>query len=89
MPIYWEKNAARVQEANSDTREDDDECEIHNPHMKNDEDKKQIMNPTMQTNFIFNLQINNNYNSAKFGMQRCKDDMSGVSIKLATVFIRS
>jgi len=28
MPIYWEKNASGVQEVNSDTEEDDDECEI-------------------------------------------------------------
>ncbi len=28
MPKYWEKSVGRVQEANFDTKEDNDECEI-------------------------------------------------------------
>jgi len=28
MPIYWEKNASGIQEANFDTKEDDEKCEI-------------------------------------------------------------
>jgi hypothetical protein len=33
-----------VQEANFNTEEDDEGCEIQKPHMKNVEDKKQITN---------------------------------------------
>jgi hypothetical protein len=38
------------------------------PQMKNDENEKQIKNPTVNTIFIFNMQISNNCNSARFGM---------------------
>ncbi len=68
MPIYWEQNVGGVQEANFDTEEDDDGCEIQKPQMKNDEDKKQVTDPTMNTVFIFDLQMSNNYNSVKFEM---------------------
>ncbi len=44
--------------------------------MKNDENKEHIINPTMNIIFIFYLQMNNNCNNARFGMQQCKDDMS-------------
>jgi len=36
--------------------------------MKNDEFKEQIIDLAMNTIFIFNLQMNNNSNNAKFGM---------------------
>jgi hypothetical protein len=55
--------------------------------MKNVEEKKQITNPAMNTIFIFDLQMNNNYRSVGFGMQRSKDDMSCVSAKSVVVFI--
>jgi len=54
--------------------------------MKNDEDKKQIIDPMMNTVFIFNLQKNNNYNNARFGMQKSTDDMSGLSNESTTIF---
>ncbi len=81
--------AIGVQEANSNIEEDDERSEIQKSQMKNDEDKQQIIDPTANTIFIFNLQMNNNYNCAIFGMQRSKDDMSGISAKLIRVFIRS
>jgi hypothetical protein len=28
MPIFWEQSASEVQEANFDTKEDDERCEI-------------------------------------------------------------
>jgi len=31
MPIYWEQSASGVQEANFDTKEDDEGCEIQKP----------------------------------------------------------
>jgi len=39
--------------------------------------------------FIFNLQMNNNCRSARFGMQRSKDDMLGVLAESATRFAQS
>ncbi len=36
--------------------------------MKNDEFKEQIIDLAMNIVFIFNLQMNNNCNNAKFGM---------------------
>jgi hypothetical protein len=57
--------------------------------MKNDEDKEQITNLTMNTIFIFNLQINNNCNNAKFAMQGSKDDMSGVLVESTRIFTYS
>jgi len=54
--------------------------------MKNDEDKKQITNPMVNTNFIFNLHMSNNYNNEGFGMQQFKDDMSRVSAKSIAIF---
>jgi hypothetical protein len=55
--------------------------------MKNDEDKKQITNLVVNTIFIFNLQMS--CNSARFGMQRFKDDMLGILVELVAIFIRS
>ncbi len=89
MLIYWEHGSGGVQEANSNTEEDNETCEIQKPQMKNDEDKKQITDPTMNTIFIFDLHMSNNYNNAGFGIQRSKDDMSGVSIESARIFVRS
>jgi hypothetical protein len=33
--------------------------------------------------------MNNNYKNVGFGMQRSKDDMSGVSIESTTIFVQS
>jgi hypothetical protein len=75
---------------NIDTKEDDERCELQKPQMKNVEDKKkQITNPTLNTNFIFDLQMNNNCKSVRFGMQRSKDDMLGISAESTLIFIRS
>jgi hypothetical protein len=40
MLIYWEHSVDGVQEANFDTKEDDEGCEIQKPHMKNVKDKE-------------------------------------------------
>ncbi len=39
MAIYWENSACGIQEANSNTKEDNDRCEIQKPQMKNEENK--------------------------------------------------
>ncbi len=86
MPIYWEQSACGVQEANSNTEEDDERYQVQEPHMKNDEDKNQITHLVVNIVFIFDLKMNNNCNSAKFGMQKFTYDMLGVSVELATIF---
>jgi hypothetical protein len=68
MPIYWEKNASGIQEVNFDMKEDNEDCEIQKPQMKNAEDKEHIIDPTVNIVFIFDLQMNNNCKSARFGM---------------------
>jgi hypothetical protein len=40
MLAYWEKNVGGVWEANFDTEEDDNGCEIQKTQMKNDENKE-------------------------------------------------
>jgi hypothetical protein len=57
--------------------------------MKNDEFKEQIIDLAMNIVFIFNLQMNNNCNNAKFGMQRSLDDMLSISTKSIAVFAQS
>ncbi len=57
--------------------------------MKNAEFKEQIIDLAMNIVFIFNLQMNNNCNNAKFGMQRFLDDMSSISTKSVAVFAQS
>jgi hypothetical protein len=57
--------------------------------MKNDEDKEHIINPTMNTIFIFDLQMNNKCNNVGLGMQRSKDDMSSISTESTGIFVRS
>jgi hypothetical protein len=54
--------------------------------MKNDENKEQIVNPTMNIVFCFDLQMSSNCNSARFGMEQFKDDMSKVSVELLIIF---
>jgi hypothetical protein len=70
-------------------KEDDEKCEIQKPQMKNAEDKEHIIDPTVNIVFIFDLQMNNNCKNAIFGMQRSKDDMSGVLVELTILFVRS
>jgi hypothetical protein len=57
--------------------------------MKNVKDKKHITNLTKNTIFIFDLQMSNNCKSVGFRMQRSKDDMLGVSTKLAIIFVQA
>jgi hypothetical protein len=57
--------------------------------MKNDEDKEHITNLAVNTVFILNMQMSNNCNNAKFGMQQFKDDMLGILVELVAIFIRS
>jgi hypothetical protein len=57
--------------------------------MKNAKNKEQIIDPIMNTIFIFDLQMNNNCRSGGFGMQKFKDDMSGILAKLVVVFTQS
>ncbi len=58
-------------------------------NMKNVEDKEQITDPMVNTNFVFDQQMNNNYRSVRFGIQRSKDDMLGVLPKSIVVFPQS
>ncbi len=68
--LYWEKSASGVQEANSDTQEDNDKFKIQKPHMQNDEDKEHFTDLVVNTFFIFALQMSINCNSARFGMKQ-------------------
>ncbi len=86
MLIYWEQRVGGVQEANSNIKEDNERCQVQKQQMKNDEDKKQIMGPIVNIVFIFDLQTSNNCNSAKFGMQKSTNDMSGVSAESTSIF---
>ncbi len=88
MPVYWEQNAGGVQGAKFDIKEDNETCEIQKPQMKNVENKEQITDSIVNIVFIFNLHMNNNCKSARFGMLRSKDDMSGILAESAT-FTRS
>ncbi len=55
--------------------------------MKNDEDEYQITDLAMKIIFIFNTQMGNNYNSAKFGMQKYTYDMLGILAKSIRIFV--
>ncbi len=56
--------------------------------MKNDENKEQIMDLAVNTIFILDLQMSDNYNSVGFGMQQFKDDMLGASTKSTVIFVQ-
>ncbi len=87
--MYWEWSGSGVQEANSDIEEDNKRCAIQKPQMKNVEDREQIIDRMVNTIFIFNLQMSNNYRSARFGMQRSKDDVSCVLVESTIIFTQS
>ncbi len=89
MPIYWEQSANGVHGANSNIEEDNKRCEIQKPQMKNVEDKEQIIDSTVNIVFIFDLHMNNNCKTVRFGMLKSKDDMLGILAESATTFIRS
>jgi hypothetical protein len=74
---------------NSNIEEDDEGCEIQKPQMKNVKDKWLNIDLMVNTIFIFNLQMNNNYKSVGFGMQKYKYDMSNISAKSIAIFIQS
>jgi len=57
--------------------------------MKNDEDKEKIIDPKVNTIFIFDLQMSNNYTYIGFGMQKFIDDMLSISAKSITIFVQS
>jgi hypothetical protein len=51
--------------------EEDEDCEIHKPYMKNTTNEEHIKDPAMNTILIFDLQMNNksmsnNYRSERF-----------------------
>ncbi len=87
--MYWEWSGSGVKEVNSDIEEDNERCAIQKPHMKNVEDREQIIDRMVNTIFIFNLQMSNNYRSAIFGMQRSKDDVSCVLVESTIIFTQS
>ncbi len=89
MLVYWVQSAGGVQEVNFDIEEDNERCEIQKTQMKTVEDKEWIIDPVMNIVFIVNLQMSNNCKSAKFGMERFNDDMSGVLAKSIATFILS
>ncbi len=89
MPIYWEQSVGGVQVVTFDIEEDNDECQIQKPQMKNDEDEKQIIDLAVNIIFIFDLQMSNNCSSVGFGMERSKDDMSKVFAESTVVFAQS
>ncbi len=39
MPIYWEQNVGGFQAKNFNTEEDNEDCEIEKPQMKNAKDE--------------------------------------------------
>ncbi len=94
MPLYWEQSASGVLVENSDTEEEDEDCEIQKPQMQNIEDEEQMEDPVVNTILIFDLQmtnksVSNNCKSEGFGMQISKDDMSRVLAKSTTTFVQS
>ncbi len=52
MPIYWEQSVSGVQAENSNTKEDDENCETQKSLMKNVKDEKPIQDPTMNIMLI-------------------------------------
>ncbi len=40
MLVYWEWNVSGVQVKNSDTQEEDENCEIQKPQMQNTKDEE-------------------------------------------------
>jgi hypothetical protein len=45
------------------------------------------MDLAVNTIFILDLQMSDNYNSVGFGMQQFKDDMLGASTKSTVIFV--
>ncbi len=89
MLVYWEQSAGEVQEVNSNTKEEDERCEIQKAQMNNVKDREQIINPIVNKVFIFYLQMNNNCRSLGFGMQRTKYDMSSILAQSTIIFAQS
>ncbi len=91
MLVYWEWNASGVQVKNSDTEEEDENCEIQKPQMQNTKDEEQRENLMVNIILIFDLQMtkksmNNNCKGEGFGMQRSNDDLTQVSAESTEVF---
>ncbi len=55
MLVYWEHSACGVQAENSDTEEDNEDCEIQKPRLKNAEYEEQIKDLEVKTMLIFDL----------------------------------
>ncbi len=53
MLVYWEHNVGGVQAENCDIEEDDENCEIHKPQMKNVANEEQVKDLTMNKILIF------------------------------------
>ncbi len=70
---YWEQSVGGVHVKNSNTEEEDEDCEIQKPHMQNTEDEKKMEDHAVNTILIFDLQmigqfVSNYYRSEGYGM---------------------
>ncbi len=91
MLVYWEQNVGGVQAENSNTEEENKDCEIQQPHMKSTKDEEHMEDLVISTILIFDLQMTNksvsiNYKSGGFGMQKFIDDLLGVLVESIIIF---
>jgi hypothetical protein len=55
MPVYWEQSVGGVQAENSNSEEENKDCEIQQPRMKSIEDEEHMEDPVVNTILIFDL----------------------------------
>ncbi len=92
MLVYWEQSVVGVQVENFDTKEEDEHYEIQKPQMQNTNDEQQMEDLLVNKILIFDLQMSNtsmnNYcKNEGLEIQKFEDDLSRVSIELATIFV--
>ncbi len=75
-------------------KEEDEDCEIQKPQIRHYEDEDQMQDLEVKKILISDLHMpnkfrNSNCKSARFGMQRFKDDMLEISTASIKVFAQS
>ncbi len=61
MPIYWEQSVSGVQAEDSNTKEEDEDCEMQKPQIQSTKDEKKLKDSMVSTILIFELHMINKY----------------------------
>jgi hypothetical protein len=91
MPVYWEQSMGGFEVEDSNTKVEDEDCDIQKPQIQSNEDEKLMEDLAVNIILIVELHmINksmiNNCTNARIGIQGFEDKLLGVLVQSTEVF---